>query len=75
MNSVIDFKRVHPSYNTVLVAFSRNFLDTVVFTFAPLPLQFPTNSQITLLLLLLLLVRGIFENYSWSWPLCGKSLI
>ena len=45
-------------------------------TFVPLPLQFPATSQITLLLLLLLLpIPGNFENYSWSCPWCIESLI
>ena len=60
-NSEIDLKRVLLSFNTVLVAVSRNFLNTVVITFVLLPLQFPEASQITLLLLLpLLLNPGFF---------------
>ena len=75
MNFEIDLKRVLLSYNTVFVAVSRNFLNKVVITFVPLPLQFPEASPITqLLLLLLLLIPSIFENYSWSRPWCGESL-
>ena len=47
-------------------------LTPVVITLVPLPLLFLDASQITLLLLL---IPGTFETYSWSWPWCGESLI
>ena len=60
MNSEIDLKRVVFFYNIVFAAVSRNSFNIVVITFVPVPLQFPTTPQITLLLLLLLLMPGIF---------------